>query len=220
VAALWLGFAVFTACFGLLQHMASGFGLTGWMLGVRTYWLYMPLAFVVAAAFRREDVMRFLRLNLWIALPYAVLVASQYSAGPGAFINRGVGGDEEGAVGLGDGILRPFGLFTYTGPNVQFTAAMIAMFTAVFLAKPARAPGVADLSRYGGGGGRDERADRQPIDLFPGGVILGFTCWAAAGPPVQAGTCRASSAYSGSSFWRGCSSCRSFPTCWRRWKAV
>lgn len=36
-------------------------------------------------------------------------------------------------VGLGDGILRPFGLFTYTGPNVQFTAFMIAVFVAFYV---------------------------------------------------------------------------------------
>lgn len=139
IAKLWLGFAAVTTLIGLGQYMDNGYGLTGWMLGVRTYWLYMPLAFVVAKTFRREDVHRFLRLNLWIAMPYALLVASQYNAPPSAFINVGVGGDDEGAVGLGDGILRPFGLFTYTGPNVQFTAAMIAMFVAFYIGRvPAR----------------------------------------------------------------------------------
>ncbi|MCJ2544008.1 hypothetical protein [Thermostichus vulcanus] len=137
---LWLGFAVLTSWFGLIQFVINGLPITGWILGVRTYWLYMPLAFVIAKSFRREDVMRFLRLNLWIALPYALLVASQYNAGAAAFINRGVGGDESAAVGVSDGILRPFGLFTYTGPNVQFTAAMIAMYTAVFLAEPKERP--------------------------------------------------------------------------------
>lgn len=134
IAVLWLGFAAFTTWFGLFQYMFNEFGLTGWMLGVRTYWLYMPLAFVVASAFRREDVLRFLRLNLWIALPYALLVSMQYNGGAGAFINRGVGGDEGGVVGLAGGIVRPFGLFTYTGPNVQFSAALIAMFTALHVA--------------------------------------------------------------------------------------
>jgi len=139
LAGIWLSFAVLTSWFGLIQFAINGLPITGWMLGVRTYWLYMPLAFVIAKSFRRDDVMRFLRLNLWIALPYALLVASQYGAGAAAFINRGVGGDEA-AVELGDGILRPFGLFTFTGPNVQFTTMMIAIFTAVFLAEPQEQP--------------------------------------------------------------------------------
>lgn len=133
VAKLWLGFAAVTALLGLGQYAANGHGLPGWVLGVRTYWLYMPLAFVVAKTFRREDIHYFLRLNLWIAIPYAFLVAAQYSAPPFAFINWGVGADEAGAVGVGDGIIRPFGLFTYTGPNVQYTTALIAMFLAFYV---------------------------------------------------------------------------------------
>lgn len=135
VASLWLRFAVITSCFGLIQYMFSGYPLEGWMLGVRSYWLYMPLAFIVAVTFRPEDITRFLKLNLWIALPYAVLVSAQYNAGPTAFINRGVGGDELAAVSLSMGIVRPFGLFTYISPNVDFTAAMTAILIATYLAR-------------------------------------------------------------------------------------
>jgi hypothetical protein len=133
LAALWLGFAFVTSLLGLVQYAASGLPVQGWMLGVRTYWLYMPLAFVIAHNFRRGDIERFFILNLWIAIPYALLVAAQYNSPRFAFINLGVGGDETGAVGLSDGILRPFGLFTYTSPNVDYTAAMIAMLLALYL---------------------------------------------------------------------------------------
>jgi hypothetical protein len=134
IASIWLGFAALTSGFGVLQYETSGFNLAGWMLGVRAYWLYLPLAFVVAKTFRYEDVMSFLRLNLWIALPYAMLVASQSNAGTGAWINQGIGGDEEASVRVAHGIVRPFGLFTFTSPNVHFTAFMIAMFVALLLA--------------------------------------------------------------------------------------
>lgn len=133
IAALWLGFALITSILGLAQYAVAGLPAWGWMLGVRTYWLYLPLAFVVAKTFTREDIHRFLKLSLWIAIPYAFLVAAQYNAPPFALINRGVGGDTEEAVGLSGGILRPFGLFTYTGPNVQFTAFMIAAFMAFYV---------------------------------------------------------------------------------------
>jgi hypothetical protein len=133
IASLWLKFALFTSAFGLLQYSLSGYSLEGWMLGVRTYWLYMPLAFIIAANFRPPDITGFLKLNLWIALPYALLVATQYRAGPSAFINWGVGGDESGAVGVAGDILRPFGLFTYTTPNTEFTTAMVAILAAVYL---------------------------------------------------------------------------------------
>lgn len=135
IAQLWIGFAFLTALLGLGQYIANGYGLAGWMLGVRTYWLYMPLAFVVAETFRKEDVEKFIILNLWIAIPYAMLVAVQYSSPPTAFVNLGVGADEEGAVQLGDGILRPFGLFTYTGPNVDYTATIISLFMACYIGR-------------------------------------------------------------------------------------
>lgn len=136
ISKLWFGFAAFTALFGLVQYFLNNYGLVGWLLGIRTYWLYMPLAFVVAKTFRREDVLLFLKLNLWLAIPYAILVENQYSAGAFAFINRGVGGDQEAAVGLTVGIVRPFGLFTYTGPNVDFTAAVLALMLAAYFAGP------------------------------------------------------------------------------------
>jgi len=99
IAGVWLMFAFFTSAIGLFQYLAAGLPAWGWMLGVRTYWLYLPLAFVVAKTFRREDIHLFLKLCLWISIPYAFLVAAQYNAPPNAFINLGVGADEGGAVG-------------------------------------------------------------------------------------------------------------------------
>ena len=133
LGALWLGMAIVSSLLGLVQYLVNDLNAFGWILGVRTYWLYMPLAFVVAATFRRADVDRFLLWNMLLAIPYAPLVAAQYNAGPTAWINLGVGGDDTLAVGVSEDIVRPFGLFTYTGPNVQFTAAMVAMFVAFFL---------------------------------------------------------------------------------------
>jgi hypothetical protein len=133
VAKLWLCFGVVTGIFGLAQYGANNLPVWGWVLGVRTYWLYMPLALVVAHTFRKEDVDRLLKLCLWVAVPYSFLVAAQYNASSFAFINWGVGGDTDAAVGVGDGLLRPFGLFTYTGPNVQFTTFLIAAFVAVYV---------------------------------------------------------------------------------------
>jgi hypothetical protein len=135
LAQAWLGMAALTSVLGLFQYGFAPVNPAGWLLGVRTYWLYMPLAFIVAKTFRREDVERLLLANVLLCVPYAMLVAAQYGAGPGAWINRGVGGDEEAAVGLGALIVRPFGLFTYTAPNVQFTAASVAMFLALYVSE-------------------------------------------------------------------------------------
>lgn len=175
IAKLWLGFAVITSIVGFAQYAAQGLPAYGWMLGVRTYWLYMPLAFVVAKTFTREDIHRFLRLCLWIAIPYAFLVAAQYNAPPYAFINLGVGADESGAVGVGDGILRPFGLFTYTGPNVQFTAFMIAVFIAFYVGDvPMRRRGLFLVASGAAVGAMSVLTGSRSI-YFLAAMILGLT---------------------------------------------
>ncbi len=175
IAALWLWFAFFSSMLGLWQYQSAGLPIWGWMLGVRTYWLYMPLAFIVASTFTRRDIHSFIRLNLWIAMPYALLVAAQYDAPPNALINLGVGADEGEAVGVGDGILRPFGLFTYTGPNVQFTAAMIAIFVAFYVGDvPIRRRALFLLASGAAVGAMSVLTGSRSI-YFLAGMIVGLT---------------------------------------------
>jgi hypothetical protein len=133
IAAIWLSFSAATALVGLLQYAAQGFPVWTWLLGIRTYWLYMPLAFVVAKTFTRDDVHHLLKLNLWVAIPYALLVSIQYNAPESIFLNRGLSGDIDSAVGVSGSILRPFGIFTFTSQNVLFTAFLIAVYISFYV---------------------------------------------------------------------------------------
>lgn len=133
IGKLWIAFAVVTSVFGLLQYAANGIGLAGWALGVRTYWLYMPLMLVVARTFQPEDLQRFFRLVLMIAVPYCFLVAMQYSSPSNSLVNLGVAGDPDAAVGVGLGFFRPFGLFSYSGLSRGYTVFTIAVFIAYYL---------------------------------------------------------------------------------------
>ena len=137
----WLNFAVFTTAIGLLPFFIYGIDLRAWVLGARTYWLYLPLAFVVANTFRREDIERFMRWNVLLAMPYAVLVIYQYQSSPWAWINKSISADDA-AVTVSFGIVRPNGLFTYTNQSVWFTAYLVANYIAcLFLPRRAR-PGL------------------------------------------------------------------------------
>ena len=130
---LWFWFACVAGMLGLIQYLVNSHGVLGWILGMRTYWLYMPLSFVIAQTFRMEDVLRFLRLVLILAVPYSVLVALQYNAPASSIINWGASGDAEASVALSDGIIRPFGLFTYLAPNTKYTAFTVAVFISYLL---------------------------------------------------------------------------------------
>lgn len=149
IAYVWIAFSCAASIWGLFPYLLSDVDELGWVLGVRSYWLYMPLAFVVGEYFRRDDIIIFLIANVLIAAPYAALVAAQYAAGPGAWINSGVAGDDSAAVGVAGSVVRPFGLFTYTGQNVIFTAAILAGFVALYLSR-SRIPMRAALLILGG----------------------------------------------------------------------
>lgn len=135
LARVWLGFAAITTVVGLIPFIIYGIDLRAWILGARSYWVYLPMAFVVANAFRRADLERFIRWNVGLAVPYAMLVVYQYKSPAGAWINKSIGEDSE-AVALALGLHRPNGLFTFTGQNVGFTAFLIANYVAfLFLAR-------------------------------------------------------------------------------------
>ena len=66
-------------------------GVYGW----RSYFLYAPLAFLVGAQFHREDIARFAKLTLALAVPIAALVALQFFSPVNAPINVGVADETE-----------------------------------------------------------------------------------------------------------------------------
>lgn len=129
LARIWLSFALVTTAVGLIPFMVHGIDLRAWILGARSYWIYLPLAFVVANTFRREDLERFVRWNVAFAVPYVLLVIYQYQSSPFAWINKGIEADSVGEE-VGPGIVRPYGVFTYTGQHVGFTAFLVANYVA------------------------------------------------------------------------------------------
>ena len=112
-----------------------------WALGVRHYFFYIPLAFVIGECFRFEDLAALIRLNLVLAIPIAVLVFLQYRSPPAAAINRSIGGDIDGIARVAGGIVRPYGTFSYTTGQVFYTAVSVTMLaTAWILRSPMRLP--------------------------------------------------------------------------------
>lgn len=89
--------------------------------GTRILLLHFPLIFVVGRVFDRADVERIGKAMLWIAIPMTVLIALQFYSPQSAWVNRGVGGDTEGAGFSGAmGFFRPPGTFSFTNGNTQF----------------------------------------------------------------------------------------------------
>lgn len=104
------------------------------LAGLRNYFFFVPLAWIVGTAFQPADYARWLRLNLLLAGPVALLVVAQYRAPPGAFINAAPGGDTDGVFLLVADVVRPYGLFSFTLGHSVFAAWMMGVALAAAVA--------------------------------------------------------------------------------------
>ena len=139
----WCSLSFFLCGFGVvlffLQLAAFGFDNTRLILGVygwRSYFFYLPLAFLIGAQFRRQDVLRFARVTLLLAAPMGALVAAQFWSPPNAPINVGVAEDEEfqfKSVTLSLERIRTTGTFTSPGGQSQFIGTAFAFLLGMML---------------------------------------------------------------------------------------
>jgi hypothetical protein len=120
--------AVAAAALVPIQLVAGGYDARylliagyGWM----NYFFYIPLAFIVGAQFRRQDVLRLLRYTLWLAILAAPLVALQFVSSPNSVFNQGAGidaGVQVHTLGAALGYIRPTGFFTSSLAQALFLA--------------------------------------------------------------------------------------------------
>src|SRR5262245_57522896 len=119
---LWLGFL-----FGCLQvfNPNSPSTLLG-LVGLKSYFLYTPLAFVLPYVFEtNEQLLKSIRLYLIMAIPVAVLGLIQLAAGPGSALNTYVSWSENevsdiAAFGARYQFSRTTGTFSYITGYTSF----------------------------------------------------------------------------------------------------
>ncbi len=141
-------FALQTALFGV-ENIRVLLGVYGW----RSYFFYVPLAFLIGAQFRHDDLRLFARVTLLVSVPIAVLVLAQFSSPPNAPINVGVAEEKElqfKSVGITVERIRTTGTFTSPGGQQQFIASSFAFVLAMLL-MPRRRAGVVFLAVTAGG---------------------------------------------------------------------
>lgn len=122
VSSVYLKAMLTVALFGIVTGLILGHGNVAVILfGARILLLHFPLIFVMGSVLNSEDVIRFGRVMLWISIPMIVIIALQFFSPQAAWINRGVGGDLEGAGFSGAlGYFRPPGTFSFTNGNTLF----------------------------------------------------------------------------------------------------
>lgn len=92
------------------------------LFGARIFFLHFPLIFIIARIFNKEDVVKVGKVILWLSLPMTILIVLQFYSPQSAWVNRGVGGDLNGAGFNGGalGYFRPPGTFSFTNGNTLF----------------------------------------------------------------------------------------------------
>jgi hypothetical protein len=109
--------------------------------GWRNYFLYLPLAFVIGAAFQRPDLERIVKITLLLAVPISVLVFLQFISPLTSPINVGFGADESlqfRGLTVDQFHTRPMGTFTSDVGQKEFTVSALAMALSLWLAPVAR----------------------------------------------------------------------------------
>lgn len=105
------------------------------MYGLRCDFLHVPLIFIMGKVLREKDIIAMAKVAVWVAVPYTVLLVAQFYQPQSAWVNRGVGGNMEGAGFTGAlDRFRPPGTFSFiTGPSELyplFTACWFALLLA------------------------------------------------------------------------------------------
>ena len=126
---------VFTAMLSLVTTFLAGHGnLFVAIYGARILVLHFPLIFIIGNVFSRKDVVQIGKIMLYFSVPMTVLIALQFYSPQSAWVNRGVGGDMDGAGFSGAmGYFRPPGTFSFTTGNTMFYSLLGAYIFYFFL---------------------------------------------------------------------------------------
>lgn len=115
-------FMMFVSTFSLLYTLFAGHqnllvGIYGW----RMYFFYFPFIFIMAHVLTRDDLLRIGRFILYLSIPMTILIIMQFYSPQSAWVNRGVGGDTDGAgFGGTGGYFRPPATFSFIAGYVYF----------------------------------------------------------------------------------------------------
>jgi len=115
--------------FGLLQCIVTGLPLAVMVIGIRNYFLLLPLVMLIGWHYTYEDILKIIKTTCSLGIPIAALVYIQSISSPTSFINKGTGVEEMDVFEVVQGVVRTYGTFSFTDGQVIF---INFLFTAVF----------------------------------------------------------------------------------------
>jgi len=99
--------------------------------GWRVYFFYIPLAFIIKESFKLEDIHKFIKQSLIVAIPLSALIYIQYISPRDSFINSGY--SEGLAFVVAGTTVRTTGTFSFTAGQTFFASSLMAMLAYAWL---------------------------------------------------------------------------------------
>jgi hypothetical protein len=121
----------------MLQIIFVDLGLRTAVVGLHHYIFYLPILFLAPVCYNFKHRLRFIRWNLLIIIPMALIAALQSRAPRAAWINRTSAGDEGGFDLVGDTV-RATGTFNFTLTYSLWCGIAVALVLGEWLLPPQR----------------------------------------------------------------------------------
>ena len=111
----------------LIQSLVLKVDAPVYVIGLRNYLGYAPLAFIMREIYRRDEIVRLCRLFLLSTVPIALLVIAQFYSSKSAIINKGLGDVYEYHFEVVPGVVRPYGPFTFSQSAYSVFAVAVGL---------------------------------------------------------------------------------------------
>ena len=119
---------ILISLYGLTGYDLDYNGIVSYVLGLRSYWLFLPLFLIVVHVYDKKDLVKFLKFNLYFIIPYFILTYLQSYLPETSFLNSGFDGMQMNKE-------RPAGYFTYTTQNTYYFLFLFFCFCSYVLSK-------------------------------------------------------------------------------------
>ncbi len=115
--------------------MAPETNLVVTIIGLRCYFLHLPLIFVMERALTVEDITKMGKFLLWFAIPETLLCVTQFYTTQSHWSNLTVGGQITEGMSGANGHFRPSGTFSFTTGVAEFYPLALAMLLGFMLTR-------------------------------------------------------------------------------------
>lgn len=120
-------FSFFLIPYAVLQSAYYEYNPIVAAFGIRYYIMYIPLAFMMGDSLDERQLGRIVRFLLRVSIPISALVAVQFFSPVDSPINKDISDDSKNIFYVVEGVVRPYGPFSFVAGQNNFAGMMTAI---------------------------------------------------------------------------------------------